>query len=54
MLTLFSWVYLFFFNMLWVFLPLYALYQSYTSLTGTSPVDSVVETAKEVKKKKAT
>jgi len=48
---MYLWVYLTFFNMLWVFLPLYTLYEGYTSLTGTSPVDSVVETAKDLKKK---
>jgi hypothetical protein len=37
--------------MLWVFLPLFALYESYRSMTGADPIDSVVESAKDLKKK---
>jgi hypothetical protein len=48
-LTFSSWVYLFFFNMLWVFLPLYALYNGYKSLTGASPVESDIESTKKLK-----
>ncbi|KAF1981128.1 Emopamil-binding protein [Aulographum hederae CBS 113979] len=33
---LYLWVYLIFFNMLWVFLPLYSLYVAYGALTGRS------------------
>jgi hypothetical protein len=44
-------VYLVFFNMLWVFLPLFALYHSYCSITGAAPLTSIVEGAKELKKK---
>jgi hypothetical protein len=40
--------------MLWVFLPIYALVHSYSSLTGASPVGDAIEPAKELKKKKAT
>lgn len=29
----FRWVYLFFFNMLWVFVPLYVLYEAYGNMT---------------------
>jgi hypothetical protein len=47
-------VYLIFFNMLWVFLPLFAMYESYSSLTGASLVGNVIESAKELKSKKAT
>lgn len=28
------WVYLFFFNMLWVFIPLYVLYEAYGNMTS--------------------
>jgi hypothetical protein len=46
-----SWVYLVFFNTLWVFLPLFALYEGYRSITDTDPLDSIVEGAKDLKKK---
>jgi len=48
---MYLWVYLVFFNMLWVFLPLFALYEGYCSLTGASPIDSAVKSAKDLKKK---
>ncbi|QDS75015.1 hypothetical protein FKW77_005748 [Venturia effusa] len=43
---LYLYVYLAFFNLLWVFLPLYALKHAYSSLTSSSPVDSGTESAK--------
>jgi len=30
---MFKWVYLVFFNMLWVFIPLYVLYEAYRNMT---------------------
>jgi len=30
--VVFRWVYLFFFNMLWVFIPLYVLYEAYGNM----------------------
>jgi hypothetical protein len=38
-LTGISWLYLVFFNVLWVALPFYSLYQAYVSLTGAAPVE---------------
>jgi hypothetical protein len=32
----YRWLYLVFFNTLWVFLPIYSLYEAYGSLTRTS------------------
>ena len=54
MLIIYSYVYLIFFNVLWVFLPLFAMYESYSSLTGASPVGKAIESAKELKNKKST
>jgi len=34
---MYMWLYLFFFNMLWVFLPLYVLHVAYSSITGVPP-----------------
>jgi len=31
---MFTWLYLFFFNTLWVWIPLWILYDSYKSVTG--------------------
>ena len=47
-----SWVYLVFFNVLWVFFPLWVLYESYCSLTGASPVENVVHKVQEARKTK--
>ncbi|KAF2674335.1 Emopamil-binding protein [Microthyrium microscopicum] len=38
---MYLWLYLVFFNVLWVFLPLYALVMAYRSLTGASPLRDV-------------
>ncbi|KAE9966366.1 hypothetical protein BLS_006642 [Venturia inaequalis] len=46
---MYLYVYLAFFNLLWVFLPLYALVHSYSSLTNTPLLDSANESAKEKK-----
>ncbi|TID14495.1 Emopamil-binding protein [Venturia nashicola] len=42
---MYLYVYLAFFNLLWVFLPLYALKHSYTSLTTSSPLNRTTESA---------
>jgi hypothetical protein len=38
-LTISRWLYLVFFNVLWVFLPVYSLYHAYVSLTSAAPVE---------------
>ncbi|KAF2423703.1 Emopamil-binding protein [Tothia fuscella] len=48
---MYLWVYLVFFNMLWVFLPLFALYQSYCALTNAAPFANAIESAKDMKKR---
>jgi len=45
-----SWVYLVFFNMLWVFLPIFAIIESYRSITSNSPVGNVAQNARRLKK----
>jgi hypothetical protein len=39
-LTTRRWLYLVFFNVLWVLLPIYSLYHAYVSLTGAAPVEA--------------
>jgi hypothetical protein len=49
-LTMFRWVYLVFFNMLWVFIPFWILYETYCSMTGASPLgDAVAAVQKKTK-----
>jgi hypothetical protein len=43
-------VYLVFFNMLWVFIPFWILYETYCSMTGASPLGHAVAAVKEAKK----
>jgi len=35
-----------FFNMLWVFIPLWVLYVAYASITGAEPMKEVKESAR--------
>jgi hypothetical protein len=39
---MFKWVYLVFFNMLWVFIPLYALYYSFVEMQNAFQVRNTV------------
>lgn len=51
---MFLWVYLVFFNMLWVFLPLYALYISFIDIAEAFKVrNGVVAARKELDRKAA-
>jgi hypothetical protein len=40
------WLYLCFFNLLWVFIPIYALYESYQSLVSHTPATYAEITSK--------
>jgi len=48
---MYLWVYLIFFNTLWVFFPFWVLYEGYCSLTGASPVETIAKKTKEATKK---
>lgn len=43
---MFLWVYLFFFNLLWVFLPLYALWYSFKDISNAFAIRNGVMKAK--------
>ncbi|KAK3076167.1 hypothetical protein LTS18_013736, partial [Coniosporium uncinatum] len=43
---MYLWVYLVFFNMLWVFIPLWVLYVAYGSITGAEPLREAKEKVK--------
>ena len=44
---MYLWVYLVFFNMLWVFFPFWILYETYCSMTDAAPVNEAFEALKE-------
>ncbi|KFY96050.1 hypothetical protein V498_02939 [Pseudogymnoascus sp. VKM F-4517 (FW-2822)] len=48
----FTWVYLFFFNTLWVWIPIYAIYVSYKDISNAFDVRTEVIVASEEKQKK--
>jgi hypothetical protein len=43
---MFTWLYLFFFNTLWVWIPLWILYDSYGTIVGAVDVKSKRESAR--------
>jgi hypothetical protein len=45
-------LYLTFFNMLWVFIPFWILYEAYGSLTGAAPAEELIQKAEARLKKK--
>ncbi|KIW00688.1 uncharacterized protein PV09_07872 [Verruconis gallopava] len=49
---MYLWVYLVFFNMLWVVIPFWILYETYRSMTGASPLSEAVASSKDSKKLK--
>jgi hypothetical protein len=42
---MFTWLYLFFFNTLWVWIPLWILYDAYGTIVGAADVKSKKEVA---------
>lgn len=46
---MYLWVYLVFFNMLWVFIPFYAIYVSWNSINAAFTTQTVVQVAKKSK-----
>lgn len=46
---MYLWVYLVFFNMLWVFIPFYAIYVSWNSINAAFSTQTVVQVAKKSK-----
>lgn len=48
----YKWLYLFFFNMLWVIIPVWVIWEGYWELMGQGGVDRVVESKVVVEKKR--
>lgn len=46
---MYMWVYLFFFNMLWVWIPFWILYECYSNLVGNAGKQSSGKTSKKRK-----
>jgi hypothetical protein len=47
--VMYTWLYLVFFNMLWVFIPFWILYEGYHNITATSESQSAAKSQKKRK-----